>query len=71
MYLVCRHLRKDFEIMHIMADGNLENNRKAERRMMEYLKISPELLSFHEIEDPVERAYVEMGEKSALKHPKK
>jgi uncharacterized protein (DUF488 family) len=70
MYLVCRHIRGEFEIMHILADGNLENNRKAERRMMEKLKI-PNLLSFDEIDDPIERAYVEMGKISTLKHPKK
>ncbi|WP_076750475.1 DUF488 domain-containing protein [Desulfatitalea tepidiphila] len=69
MYLVCRHIRGEFEIMHILADGNLENNRKAEQRMMKDLKI-PEVLTFDEIGDPIERAYVEMGKISALKHPK-
>jgi uncharacterized protein (DUF488 family) len=69
MYLVCRHIRGEFEIMHILADGNLENNRKAERRMMEKLKI-PDLLGV-DFDDPVERAYVEMGKISAQKHPKK
>ena len=70
MYLVCRHIRGEFEIMHILADGNLENNREAERRMMKDLKI-PDVLTFDEIGDPVERAYVEMGKKSASNHPKK
>ena len=69
MYLVCRHIRGEFEIMHILADGNLENNRKAEQRMMKDLKI-PEVLTSDEIGDPIERAYVEMGKISALKHPK-
>lgn len=70
MYLVCRHIRGEFEIIHILADGNLEDNRKTERRMMEDLKI-PDVLTFDEIGDPVERAYVEMGKISAHKHPKK
>jgi len=68
MILVCRHLRgKDAEIKHILADGNLEDNRDTERRLMKMLKIKDEIL-FDEIEDPVERAYEEMGRRNAFKH---
>ena len=68
MILVCRHLRgKDTEIKHIMADGSLEDNRDTERRLMKILKI-PDVLSFDEFEDPVERAYEEMGRRNAEKH---
>ena len=68
MILVCRHLRgEDIEIKHIMEDGNLEDNRDTELRMMKILKIS-DLIPFGEIEDPVERAYEEMGKRNAFKH---
>jgi hypothetical protein len=53
-----------------MKKNNTQNNRKTERRMMEDLKI-PDVLTFDEFDDPVERAYVEMGKISAHKHPKK
>ena len=68
MILVCRHLRgEDIEIKHILEDGNLEDNRYTERRLIESLKIS-DLIPFGEIEDPVERAYEEMGKRNAFKH---
>ena len=68
MVLVCRHLRgKDTEIKHILEDGSLEDNRDTERRLMKILKIS-DLIPFGEIEDPVERAYEEMGKRNAFKH---
>ena len=68
MILVCRHLRgEDIEIKHILEDGNLEDNRDTERRLMKILKIS-DLIPFGKIEDPVERAYEEMGKRNAFKH---
>ena len=67
MILVCRHLRKEFEISHIMADGSLEDIRDTEKRLMKMLKI-PDVLTFDEFEDPVERAYEEMGRRNAEKH---
>jgi uncharacterized protein (DUF488 family) len=68
MILVCRHLRgENIEIKHILEDGSLEDNRDTEQRLMKILKISDEIL-FEEIEDPVERAYEEMGRRNAFKH---
>jgi hypothetical protein len=68
MILVCRHLRgEDLEIKHIIEDGNLEDNRDTELRLMKILKIS-NLIPFGEIEDPVERAYEEIGKRNAFKH---
>ena len=67
MILVCRHLRKKFEISHILEDGSLEDIRVTERRLMRMLKI-PDVMLFDEIEDPVERAYEEMGRRNAEKH---
>jgi hypothetical protein len=60
MILVCRHLRgEDIEIKHILEDGNLEDNRDTELRLMKILKTS-DLIPFGEIEDPVERAHEDM-----------
>ena len=67
MILVCRHLKKDYEISHILEDGSLEDIRITEKRLMKMLKIKDEIL-FDEIEDPVERAYEEMGRRNAEKH---
>ena len=67
MILVCRHLRKDFEISHILEDGSLEDIHDTERRLMQILRI-PDVIPFTESEDPVENAYEVMGKKSAEKH---
>ena len=47
----------------------MEENRDTERQLMKMLKIKDEIL-FDEIEDPVERAYEEMGRRNAFKHRK-
>ena len=67
MILVCRHLRKDFEISHILEDGSLEDIHDTERRLMQTLRI-PDVIPFTESEDPVENAYEVMGKKNAEKH---
>ena len=65
--LVCRHLRSaDLEILHILEDGSLENNRDLERRLMRMLKI-PEQTLFDRPEDLVEQAYNEQGKRIAYK----
>jgi uncharacterized protein (DUF488 family) len=59
--LICRHLRaEDLEISHILEDGNLEDNRDTERRLMKMLKI-PERTLFDRPEDLVEQAYDKQG----------
>lgn len=65
MILVCRHLRgQDTLIKHILEDGELEDNRDSERRMMETLRISSTDL-FKSPEDLVEEAYDKQGDRIA------
>lgn len=55
-----------------LEDGNLEDNRDTERRLMKMLKI-PELTLFDRPEDLIERAYDEQGGHIAyiVKHEKR
>ncbi|MFO7535841.1 MAG: DUF488 domain-containing protein [Kiritimatiellia bacterium] len=63
--LVCRHLRgKDTIIKHILEDGELEDNRDSERRLMDSLHMTSADL-FQTPEDLVEQAYDKQGERIA------
>lgn len=63
--LVCRHLRnKGTIIKHILEDGELEDNRDSERRLMDSLHIETTDL-FKTSEDLVEEAYDRQGERIA------
>ncbi len=54
--LVCRELRESgLEINHILADGAVETNRDAERRLMSIVNVHPDMLA-HE-SDCIEQAY--------------
>jgi uncharacterized protein (DUF488 family) len=54
--LVCRELRSpDLCIEHILADGTIETNEAAERRLMLILNIWPDMLNSER--DCIERAY--------------
>jgi len=65
MILICRHLRTEgVRIRHILEDGALEDNREAETRLMELLKMAPEDLFFTR-EEQIRRAYDLQGEKIA------
>jgi len=64
MNLVCRHLRDDFDIRHIMEDGNVEENRDAEKRLMRLMKVTPELFDSGP-DDAILRAYAKQSEKIA------
>lgn len=65
MILVCRNLKNEnICIGHIREDGSVEDNRSAEARLMEMLKISPEDL-FSSQTEQVSRAYDLQGEKIA------
>ena len=65
MILVCRQLRaKDTIIRHILEDGELEDNRDSERRLMDYLHMGTTDL-FKMPEDLVEEAYDKQGERIA------
>ena len=64
--LVCRYLRtKDTIIKHILEDGELEDNRDSERRLMDSLHIATIDL-FKTPEDLVEEAYDKQGERIAF-----
>ena len=64
MNLVCRHLRDDIEIRHILEDGCVEENRDAEKRLMRLMKVTPELFDSGP-DDVILRAYAKQAEKIA------
>jgi len=54
--LVCREMRsKDLKIEHILADGSIETNEDAERRLMALMNLQPDMLSSEH--DCIEQAY--------------
>jgi uncharacterized protein (DUF488 family) len=54
--LVCRELRSsDLEIEHILADGTVETNVAAEKRLMSMMNFRPDM--FHSERDCIEQAY--------------
>jgi uncharacterized protein (DUF488 family) len=66
MILVCRHTRAEAaEILHILEDGGIENNRQSERRLMRSLGI-PETHLFATPEELVEKAYDTQGRRIAF-----
>ncbi len=64
MNLVCRHLRDDFEIRHILEDGHVEKNKDVEKRLMRLMKVTPELFDSGP-DDAVLRAYAKQSAKIA------
>ncbi|MGI6086675.1 MAG: DUF488 family protein [Kiritimatiellia bacterium] len=63
--LVCRHLRADNTIIkHVLEDGELEDNRDSERRLMKVL-LMPTTDLFKSPEELVEEAYDRQGERIA------
>jgi hypothetical protein len=64
MTLICRHVRSTgLALLHILADGALETNAEAERRLCRRLRLQPDLL-----EDEaaiIERAYDRQSERIA------
>lgn len=70
MILVCRNLRSDeLEIKHILEDGSLEDNRDAERRIMQNHNI-PDTDLFMSPEELIEKAYNLQGGKIAYSEKK-
>jgi hypothetical protein len=62
--LVCRELRSpDLEIDHILADGDVETNAAAEKRLMSMLNLHPDM--FHSERDCIEQAYEKQGNRIA------
>lgn len=66
--LVCRQLRREFDIRHILADGSLEHHRETERRLIRETGVTRTLfepdLSDEEL---VQRAYDERAAKIAYR----
>jgi uncharacterized protein (DUF488 family) len=66
--LVCRELRSDnLNIDHILADGSIEPNGAAERRLMAITKVRPDMLVTKQ--DCIERAYETQAQKIAYALP--
>lgn len=64
--LVCRQLRHDLDISHVLEDGRLETHRDAEMRLMKEEKI-PQTDLFMSEGDLIERAYDQRGSKIAYR----
>jgi len=64
--LVCRHLRRDLNIAHLLDDGGIETHRDAETRLMKEETI-PQVDLFLSEADLIERAYDQRGPKIAYR----
>ncbi|HWI56979.1 MAG TPA: DUF488 domain-containing protein, partial [Bacillota bacterium] len=64
--LVCRHLRQAVTIQHIHADGALESQAEAEKRLMQEERVPTEDF-FTSPEALLERAYDQRGQKAAYR----
>lgn len=63
--LICRCLRsEDLDIRHILQDGEIEEHRHAERRLLRLLRIPEENL-FESLDDLIQRAYDSQGQRIA------
>lgn len=62
--LVCRQLRQDLAIQHILEDGRLETQAQAEQRLLELMDLPPGDL-FRSPAEMIEQAYDIQGEKIA------
>jgi len=66
--LVCRELRSpDLSIEHILADGSIETNEAAEKRLMSMLNLSPDMLNSER--DCIESAYDKQANMIAYEKP--
>jgi uncharacterized protein (DUF488 family) len=60
-FLICRHIRDNFHIRHIMADGTVEEHNETERRLLNMLKARPTLFEPAKAErELIEQAYDEV-----------
>ena len=66
--LICRELRaSELSIEHILADGTIETNSAAERRLMSMLNILPDML--HNEQECIEQAYEMQAKRIAYVMP--
>ncbi len=63
--LVCRNLRNELTILHILEDGRLESHEEAEDRLLTRLKLPPGDL-FDSKETFIKEAYNRQGDKMAF-----
>ena len=63
--LVCRNLRSELTICHILEDGRLESHEEAEDRLLKRLKLPPGDM-FDSKETFIEEAYNRQGDKMAF-----
>jgi uncharacterized protein (DUF488 family) len=68
--LICRHLRDSgLRIVHILADGNLEDHACAEKRLVKKMGIERTLFEPHLTEEEIiRRAYDERGQEIAFSY---
>ena len=63
--LICRELKSpDLEINHILADGSLDSNDAAERRLVAMVGVVPDM--FHSESECVEEAYDRQAQRIAF-----
>lgn len=66
--LICREIRAPYlSIEHILADGSIETNSTAERRLMSMLDIRPDM--FHDERECIEQAYEKQASNIAYVMP--
>ncbi|HQU44975.1 MAG TPA: DUF488 domain-containing protein, partial [Pirellulales bacterium] len=66
--LVCRELRDEFEIRHILADGSLERHADTERRLVQQTGVTRTLFEPDLTDDDlVQQAYDERARKIAYR----
>jgi uncharacterized protein (DUF488 family) len=68
--LICRHLRDSgFQIMHILADGSLEDHNRTEKRLVKKMGIERTLFEPDLTEEElIGRAYEERGLETAFRY---
>jgi uncharacterized protein (DUF488 family) len=60
-FLICRHIRDNFHIRHIMADGTIEEHTETEHRLLKMLKTKPTLFEPAKTDrELIEQAYDEV-----------
>ncbi len=68
-FLICRHIRDNFHIKHIMAYGSVEEHIETERRLLKMLKIKPTLFESTKNErELIEQAYDQQIQRISRHH---
>ena len=66
--LICRQLRSEFRIQHILADGGLEEHQQTERRLVRQMGVTRTLFEPHLTEeDLIQQAYQQRGQQIAYR----